>query len=515
MPQSARWLRALAVLGLICFSLIVFMGKSYERSLQAMDSSVHARLALDITRGPLHLPVSKYSEGGHWPNGFNDHPFTMFYLSGKVMRALSPSAFSARLLATSFAVGCILLTYALAISFGAGLAPALAAGFIVALTPQFIGYGSRFHLDAPQCFFILLSFYAWVNGRWAGAGLAVGLGLITKTPVCLLLYPSVGLAALVHGKLFRERLWLKLGAALLLSLAVAGAFWAYCAHLAGWEIVTDYFTRHVFGVAADVQGRGYVPRLPLLFLLAGKFHLWTLLFFSALFFYVRDKRWRAMPALTLLLAAVAVEVGMITLMRFRFEHYYMPAYPFAALFIALSFAEALRRRETLVAGVAVGLPLVLGSVAVAFPLSFGGEKFPQLRAFNPLIRATGDCNDLVLFVQGSQPYGSFGDYAAEISFYTNRRMHWATCENFAAKMTELKPAWVIVGEEELKSCGESLRAGYPTSYRYGAQLLLSKYPRREGAIDLTALGSAGSAPADCEPPQHPASRYYRPRADGP
>ena len=507
MPNSARWLKALSLLGLLGFSLIVFMGKSYERSLQAMDSSVHARLSLDITRGPLHLPVSLYAEGGHWPRGFNDHPFTMFYLSGKVMRALGPDAFSARLLANSFAVGCVVLTYLIALALGGGPAVALAAGFIVALTPQFISYGSRFHLDGPQCFFILLSFYAWAKGWPLRAGIAVGLGLIFKTPVSLLLFPAAGLASLLSGTFFR-RDWWRLGLALAASLAVAVAFWSFCAHLAGWELVRDYFTRHVFGVAADTRGLGYVPRLPLLFLMLGKFHLFTIAFFAGLFFYVRDRRWKTNPALTLPLAAALVEVAVITLMRFRYEHYYMPAYPFAALFIALSFADFLRRRETALQGIAVALPLTLGSVALAFPVSFGGEKFPQLRVFNPIIR-TGDCADLVLFVQGSQPYGSYGDYAAEISFYTNRRMHWATCENLKEQLAAVKPAWVILGDDELRACGGDLQAEFPTAYRYGGQLLLAKRPRPEGAVDLSALGSSGQAPADCEPPRPKASRYFR------
>jgi hypothetical protein len=151
---------------------------------------------------------------------------------------------------------------------------------------------------------------------------------------------------------------------------------------------------------------------------------------------------------------------------------------------------------------------VLGSAAVAFPISFGGEKFPQLRAFNPIIRSQGNCGDLVLFVQGSQPYGSYGDYGAEVSFYTNRRMHWATCDNLEAKLAEVKPSWVIVGDEELKTCAKGLSGAFPGRYRYGSQLLLGKYPAAE-AVDLTPLSTAATAPADCEIPRNPPNRYFK------
>lgn len=86
--------RGLVTLALFGLSLCVFLGKSHETSLQALDSTTHAMLALEVTsKGPLPaLPMANFVTN-HRPDAtFNDHPFTLFYLVGWVMRTLGPEA---------------------------------------------------------------------------------------------------------------------------------------------------------------------------------------------------------------------------------------------------------------------------------------------------------------------------------------------------------------------------------------------------------------------------------------
>lgn len=71
------------------------------------------------------------------------------------MRAVGASAWSAIFIPRLFSVGCVFLTFLLGeilISTAVGLV----AGLVLTLTPEFLSYGSRFHLDTPMIFFILL-----------------------------------------------------------------------------------------------------------------------------------------------------------------------------------------------------------------------------------------------------------------------------------------------------------------------------------------------------------------------
>jgi hypothetical protein len=48
------------------------------------------------------------------------------------------------------------------------------------------------------------------------------------------------------------------------------------------------------------------------------------------------------------------------------------------------------------------------------PIELVPEMFPALRRFNPIIQSYGSCRDKVLYIDGNQPYGSYGDYGVEI-----------------------------------------------------------------------------------------------------
>ena len=104
----------LAWVALLSLAFVTFLGKSYETSLRGIDSNIHAKVSLEVTsRGFLpNLPILDPNLSTSVSDGaiFNDHPFFFFWINGWVMRALGPSAWSARILTAAFATGCVFLT---------------------------------------------------------------------------------------------------------------------------------------------------------------------------------------------------------------------------------------------------------------------------------------------------------------------------------------------------------------------------------------------------------------------
>src|SRR4051794_15187619 len=103
-----------AWIALISLAFVVFLGKAYENTLRGIDSNIHAAVSMSITSPDQWLPKIPAPDPNPGIRGqvkpFNDHPFTFFWINGKIMRALGPSAWSARVLTASFSVGCIVLT---------------------------------------------------------------------------------------------------------------------------------------------------------------------------------------------------------------------------------------------------------------------------------------------------------------------------------------------------------------------------------------------------------------------
>src|SRR4051812_24041485 len=124
MSQSQRSSSFLSArIALLALAAVAFLGKSYDSSLRGIDSNIHAAVSMSVTAGPgiaprLPIPIKNFSaaapartDSGIDPNRvFNDHPFFVFWLNGWIMRALGPSAWSARLLTGLFSVGSVGLT---------------------------------------------------------------------------------------------------------------------------------------------------------------------------------------------------------------------------------------------------------------------------------------------------------------------------------------------------------------------------------------------------------------------
>lgn len=499
--DQSRFLHRLSVCAVIALSITWLMGKSYQYSQPTKDSSVHSSLALDITsKGPrpsLPIPIRdpKLAAGSSGIDGFNDHPFTLLYLNGWVMRTLGPSAWSARLVPSLFAVGCVALTSWLGTLLYSPVV-GLVAGLVLLLIRDFRFFGAAFQFDAAMLFFILLSFIHWRRGKWLWAGVFAGIGVWMKNPVALLLFPAALTAEALSGRLEQKRLIALLKSALI-GLVVASLIWVLTGLLGGWDLVSDYWGRQVIGTV--IEGRGHTQNYGFWSFIHvlkrnGPLHLFIL---GIIVVLIRNKQWRR-PEFALPLAAGIVVLIVISAMSFKHPHYYLPAYPFFALIIAGAFQEFLNRHQILISKLILFSGFIIPSILLATPIDLAREKFPGLRRFNAIIAGHGSCTDKVFFIKGHQPYGRDRDAIAEINFYSGRPAFGFECDETNPAIEQQHPQWIVVSGPNLTDCiNEKNRREFPVIYQFGNQYLLSAIIDAGAPIDLTPLLQELEAPNDC------------------
>ncbi len=503
-------MRNLAWIALACLALTVYLGKSYQTSLPANDSALHATVSMAATHGgsatPL-LPIGAGLSAGQGSKFFNDHPFTMFYVNGHIQRLLGPGAWSARVLPALFGVGAILMTAWLGTLLG-GEALGLVAALILLFVPGFIRGGASFHLDVPMTFFILLSFGLWRKGWIFRAGVAAGIGMIVKTPVAMLILPVAFLYEAAHG---RWRTGLR--HALIIGLAAAIPFtliWSLTAYFGGWSTVRDYWERQLLGTAVGGRG-GAKPRDLLMFfryIARGRDFLpWSVALIPAAIVYYRRRLWRSDAGLIPVLAA-GFFVLAVSPLRFKYDYYFLPTIPFIALLLAqLALPWAERGLARLHAGI-IAFALIVPAVLISSPIPFAPEAYPALRKFNAFIQSYGECTDLVLFVEGGHPYGGPVDFSTELDFYTGRKMRVASCDEASRVASDPGVAWIIVAAQNYASClSAEVRTRFSTVLQFGNQYLLTTRIPAHGTLDLTPLERELKAVTDCTPAPLPRDRY--------
>jgi hypothetical protein len=506
-----RWEWHFALLALGCFSALFLLAKATDTTLPATDAADHAALAMQATAlGWIpHFPIGGDSIARIWGAGYNDHPFVPFVLMGKLMRLFGPTAWSAKLLPCLLSVGCVLEVAWLGILLRSRLTGILAA-LMLALTRPFWIDALNNHLDNAMSFFILASFIAWERRRPLLAGALAGVGLWFKTPVAFLLFPTFALAAVIRGN------WgptlRKLALAFLVAALTGAAMWAVVGFTGGWEWVRDYWTRQFWGTA--VGGRaGAQSSDPLIFFrtLKASFVPWSLFVIWALAW----ASWRGRlkrPGVLIPLCAVTVLAVAISSIRFKYGHYFAPAYPFLCLLAAQPLVGALQRFETTVYRGLAAATLVLATFLVCTPVEPSPESFPALRKFVPYIQGEGSCADRVLFVRGAHPYAGDGDYEHLVAFYTGRKLLSFDCTEAGAASRDPAVRWILVSGPELRGClGAEARAGFGRVYRYRDEYLLGRGPAPARAVtDLTPLGRELLAVTDCRAPELPQNRYEGP-----
>lgn len=497
--------RALAVLALFCLAMVVFLAKASESTLPATDAAHHAALAMSATAHGLvpHLPIGVDAPAKNWGTGYNDHPFAFFYVSGWIMRALGPDAWSAKLLPCLLSVGCVMLTFVLGVMLRNYMLGWLAA-LMLLFSREFVKDGLNCHLDNVMLFFTLGSFVLWKQRRYALAGACAGLGMWFKTPVALMLFPTaVGLAFFRKGyRQHLNQLWIAFGIALFIGSWV----WIMTGAIGGWDLVKDYWVRQLWGTV--VGGRGSESGFePLLFLKVLRTHYmpWSILLVWALLWGFWYRKWREAGFLVPLIAA-AVVVFTVSLVRFKYEHYYVPAFPFLSLIATHPMAVAFHKNEIRFAQVFPWAVLLLSVVILCSPTQPSPESFPALRKFMALIQSYGDCSDRVLFVDRNQPYGGYLDYKNLVDFYTGHALVHASCAEASEKAMNPSISWVIASGD-LRCLDSRALQGFKKIVRFGNQFLLSRQIPHDAETDLTPLARELKATIDCNAAPLPKDRY--------
>ncbi len=527
--QSRQWFSQAALFSIAC---VAVMGKPWESLLQAWDSSLHARVALQVSSGGWlpRFPMQWMNLDFSNPV-YNDHPFPLFYLAGKFMRFFGANAWSARFLPSLFSVLALGVLYRLVrTQFHHRIA--ILASVLVLSTPMWFQHGAKFQLDPAMIFWILISFALWRKVHLPGtislapaflAGLASGLAVAFKNPVGFLLLPVawiVDFGFQSHRSVRSLLAYALLGAG---SLLPSLLIWAITIRLGGWHLFEDYFSRQVLGSA--LHGRGYgspidpfyfwkVLRqsyLPGLLVLAG----------SCIAILLSGNR----PGITIPrnrdlqihLVAVAVLVTVLTLIRFKYPYYFLPVFPFLSVVVACVVDRAFRAAGRTFTARTIDLFLIpagllLPLALVVFPVSLTAEQFPAIRKFMPFIQTHSKPGDRVMYVNHVQPYGNDGDTYVEIAFYTNRGFTSASCDGAAGKVAEVRPEWIITSGTAPGDClTPALLGRYPFRVRAGNQFLLSSrdIPAENGVFDLTPLYLELNATVDDEPPPLPKNQFHR------
>lgn len=268
----------------------------------------------------------------------------------------------------------------------------------------------------------------------------------------------------------------------------------------GGELVSDYFVRQVFGTA--VLGVGHNPSFDDYWSQLQYFALgfpFPPLLLASIYFIIWDKRWRE-PCLTVPIAAAIVVLVTVSLMRFKYFHYYLPMLPFLALMSAGSLQRVIDHyskalyQTTLLAG------LLLPSILLASP-GFIVGKYPALDRFNSIIQSNGTCTDKVLFINGHHPDTPRADRKAiaAVSFYANRETISVECAETNQAIERIDPKWIIVAGPNLEKCiAPDKRKKFPVAYRFLNQYLLSSIIDPDSAIDLTPFAKELRAAPDCK-----------------
>jgi 4-amino-4-deoxy-L-arabinose transferase-like glycosyltransferase len=178
-PDSAQAPRHLPALLLLAF-LTFFLGLG-RPAIGDTDEGFYAEAAREMVEsGDWLTPHFNYAD--RWQK-----PVLYYWLTAATYLVTGPLEWSARFWSALSGVGLVLLTVAIARQNGRRDASTLIAGSIVATCYGYFFIARQALPDLPLTFFMTLTIWAALERRWALAGVAAGLGFLTKGPVALVI----------------------------------------------------------------------------------------------------------------------------------------------------------------------------------------------------------------------------------------------------------------------------------------------------------------------------------------
>lgn len=206
------------------------------------------------------IGLSAWSEGSWWTLAAGDRPYfnkppLAFWIHGLPLRVFGPELWAARLPVVLAAAGCVALT-ALLVRRLAGPRVAMAAGIVLALTPEWFRHTTQLSLDIWQTLLLLAAATCVATGARRDAqapvvwsGVFVGLALLVKPLMALVAPVLLAVWLLALGK---ARLLKGLALSVVLALAVALPWHLSMVSMHGRAFTHQYFGNQIVERAAGV-----------------------------------------------------------------------------------------------------------------------------------------------------------------------------------------------------------------------------------------------------------------------
>lgn len=328
---------------------VVFLCFNIARPLVDYDEATYAKVVVDTLRsGDLWT----FTLSGH---GWFEKPPMYFWLAMGSIKLFGVHEFAFRLPSIIASIFCLWLVFLIIKELTQDPVAPIVAFLVLLFSPPFFVFLSEMRMDSGVILGILAALLFFLKGWPKNKFLfwvfpAIAFGFMFKSVIVFLIFPIV----LIYSFFYKQWVWLSskyLWRGFLLS-AILLAPWHVAQTLRfGWSFWNDYFVYQVFhrSVSTLTGTNNYYDYIRILWLYYSPW-LWLLMMLLVLFLGLAlSKKWRskipwrqlAAPSLTALLILAS-----FTLLKTHLSTYILPAFPFLAMFIALSFcyfSSVLRR----------------------------------------------------------------------------------------------------------------------------------------------------------------------------
>jgi 4-amino-4-deoxy-L-arabinose transferase-like glycosyltransferase len=420
-PTAIRWPRLLALIVLPGF--LIYPSLSYR--LLEPDEGRYAEIPREMmVRGEAIVP---YLNG----EPYLDKPPLLYWCVMASYRLLGVADGSARLIPALAIHGCILLIYLLG-RRSLGERAAFWGALLLSLAPGFVSMGRLLVLDGLLALWVtasVLSAFEAVRGDrlrwgwWLAAGVACGLGVLTKGPIALvLLAPPIWLYGRLTGRqgLVSGRAWLALIA---VAMVVALPWYvAVCVRMPSfakyflWEHNVIRFIKPF----DHLQPVWFYGPILLAGLLPG-----SLLLPPFLRFLVKGSdgtRPSGTPELGFMLLAGGWCLFFFTLSGCKLPTYILPAYPALSLVLGWFIASSPWRNSRSIAAVG-GVSYVLLALGHHIALPWYAQYRSPMKKADEVARFCGDPSEVV--VCHPRPCDSVAFYLGrdDLKEFRSKEMH--------------------------------------------------------------------------------------------
>ncbi|MBI4132388.1 MAG: glycosyltransferase family 39 protein [Candidatus Sungbacteria bacterium] len=340
--------------------------------LEDADEATYAMVAREMSENGDYI-VPRI-DGAPWV----DKPPLYFWLAASSAKIFGENEFSLRLPSVLAGIAAVVLTALIVRQLTQDKESALFSGLVLISLPLFLLASRNMRLDVPVSTAILAAIYCFLKGRerpgwFAGVGTAIGIGVLLKSVVGLLALPLI----LIFSLIYRDWRWLKnhyfwIGAALGIAIALP---W----HLA-MEAALDGFFAHYFGFqigrAAVNILESQITAAYVLWVFFRHGQPWSSLLIAgaAGWLAARFAGWRRgnpeiARAVWFSLAAWLFFFGFFLLPKTKLITYFIPSYPFAAIFLGALYAAILQTKSRTVFR-AVGRAAIIAALILSVREAF-------------------------------------------------------------------------------------------------------------------------------------------------